>query len=294
MVQVTLLMIHLNQVLPRRAWTRKVPLFLKDPNQCTILFNEELHEAIGTARVVKTFNHFSSTIKKNGTSSRTICEKFYKTDGLHPNRTGSKLLGALISKCVYKALKNRKADTPNVLSEVVPAALRSGVENRSKAQTVPEIHQPRSTLPRMVIRNTFTPPPPIDDLEHYPSLPKLQGVPKVIVQRFGLIAQPLVIRSAKFLQECSRKVAHSRNTLSFAKSVLIFSNERSFFSVFAPLQCLDHIPFELLLFGLSRYSTPEKMRALACLVPEISTETNLVHDVGLCTPLILSQAYDPT
>ena len=91
----------------------------------------------------------------------------------------------------------------------------------------------------------------------------LQGVPKVIVQRFGLIARPLVIRSAKFLRECSRKVAHSRNTLSFAKSAFIFSNERSFFPVFAPLQCLDHIPFELLLFGLSRYSTPEKMRALA-------------------------------
>ena len=172
MVQVTLLMIHLNQVLPRRAWTRKVPLFLKDPNQCTILFNEELHEAIGTAHVVKTFSHFSSTMKKNGRSSRTICEKFYKTDGLHPNRTGSKLLGALISKCVYKALKSGKANTPNVLSEVVPAALQSGVGNRSKTETVPEIHQPRSTLPRMVIRNTFTPPPPMDDLQHYPSLPR--------------------------------------------------------------------------------------------------------------------------
>ena len=135
MVQVTLLMIHLNQVLPRRAWTRKVPLFHKEPNHCTILFNEELHEAIGTARVVKTFNHFSSTMKKNGTSSRTICEKFYKTDGLHPNRTGSKLLGALISKCVYKALKSGKADTPNVLSEVVPAALRSGVGNSSKSNS---------------------------------------------------------------------------------------------------------------------------------------------------------------
>ena len=170
-------MIHLNQVLPRRAWTRKVPLFLKDPNQCTMVFNDELHEAIGTTRVVKTFNHFSSTIKKNGTSSRTICEKFYRTDGLHLNRTGSKLLGALISKCVYKALKSGKADTPNVPSEVVRAALRSGVGigNRSQAQTVPEIHQPRSTLPRMVIRNTFTPPPPMDDLEHYPSLPEQSG-----------------------------------------------------------------------------------------------------------------------
>ena len=165
------LMIHLNQVLPRRAWTRKVPLFLKDPNQCTIVFNEELHETVGTARVVKTFSHFSSSVKKNGTSSRTICEKFYKTDGLHPNRTGSKLLGALISKCVYKAMKSGKAETLNVLSEAVPVPVRSVVENRSKAQTISEIHQPKSTLPRMIIRNSITPPPPMDDIDQYPPLP---------------------------------------------------------------------------------------------------------------------------
>ena len=56
-----------------------------------------------------------------------------------------------------------------------------------------------------------------------------------------------------------------RNRRSF------FSNERSFLTFFVPLQCLDHIPFELLLFGLSRYEMPEKIRALACLVFEIST-----------------------
>ena len=171
----SLLMIYLNQVLPRRAWTRKVPLFLKDPNHCTKVFNEELHETIGTARVVKTFNQFGSSMKKNGKSSTTICEKFYKTDGLHPNRTGSKLLGALISKCVYKALKSGKAETPNVanvLSEVVPVPVRSVVANRSKAQTISEIHQPKNTLPRMIMRNSITPPPPIEDTDQYPPLPK--------------------------------------------------------------------------------------------------------------------------
>ena len=122
----------------------------------------------------------------------------------------------------------------------------------------------------------------------------IQGVPKVIVQRFGLIARPLAIRSAKFLRKCSRKVAHSRNTLRLAKLAFIFSNERSFFTIFIPLQSLDHIPSELILFGLSRYRTPEKMRALASLVFAISTGKNLVHDVGLCTALTLSQAYDPT
>ena len=122
----------------------------------------------------------------------------------------------------------------------------------------------------------------------------VQGVPKVIVQRFRLIARPPFIQSAKFLQECFRKVAHSRNTLRLAKSAFIFSNERSFFTFFVPLPCLDHIPFELHLFSLSRCMMPEKMRALVCLVLEISTKTYLVHDVGLCTPLLPSQACDPT
>ena len=63
---------------------------------------------------------------------------------------------------------------------------------------------------------------------HRPSIINLQ----VIVQRFGLIARPLVIRSAKFLRECFRKVAHSRNTLRFAKSAINFLNERSFFTFF--------------------------------------------------------------
>ena len=58
--------------------------------------------------------------------------------------------------------------------------------------------------------------------------------------------------------QSSRKVAHSRNILRFAKSTLIFSNERSFFMFFVPLQRLDKIPIELLLFGLPRYHTLEK------------------------------------
>ena len=91
------------------------------------------------------------------------------------------------------------------------------------------------------------------------------------MQRFGLIARPVIIWSAKFLRECSRKVAHSRNSIVLAKSMFIFLNERSFFTFFAPLTCLDHIPFELLLFGPTRYEISEKIRALACLVFEIST-----------------------
>ena len=56
-----------------------------------------------------------------------------------------------------------------------------------------------------------------------------------------------------------------------AKSMLIFLNERSFFTFFTHLTCLDHIPIVLLLFGPSRYEISEKIRALACPLFEIST-----------------------
>ena len=97
------------------------------------------------------------------------------------------------------------------------------------------------------------------------------------MQRFGLIARPVIIWSAKFPRECSRKVAHSRNSMVLAKSMFIFLNERSFFTFFAPLTCLDHIPFELLLFGPTRYNISEKIRALACRLFEISTVKVYVH-----------------
>ena len=69
-----------------------------------------------------------------------------------------------------------------------------------------------------------------------------------------------------------------------------FLNERSFCTFFAPLTCLDHIPFELLLFGPTRYEISEKIRALACPLYEISTVKVYVHDVGLCTASTISQA----
>ena len=53
--------------------------------------------------------------------------------------------------------------------------------------------------------------------------------------------------------------------------VHFFLNERSFFTFSALLTCLDHIPFELLLFGPMRYEISEKIRALACPLHEIST-----------------------
>ena len=72
-----------------------------------------------------------------------------------------------------------------------------------------------------------------------------------------------------------------------------FLNERSFFMFFAPFTCLDHIPFDLLLFGPMRYKIAEKIRALACPLFEISTVKVYVHDVGLCTASTISQARQP-
>ena len=56
----------------------------------------------------------------------------------------------------------------------------------------------------------------------------------------------------------------------FSEIDVHFLNERSFFTFFALLTCLDHIPFELLLFGPTRYEISEKIRALACPLNEIS------------------------
>ena len=80
-----------------------------------------------------------------------------------------------------------------------------------------------------------------------------------------------------------------------ARSMFFFLfNELSFFTFFAPLTCLNHIPFDLLFFGPTRYEISEKIRALECPLFEISTVKVYVPDVGLCTASTISQACDPT
>ena len=79
----------------------------------------------------------------------------------------------------------------------------------------------------------------------------------------------------------------------FSEINVHFLNERSFFTFFAPLTCLDHIPFDLILFGPTRYEISEKIRALAYPMFEISTVKVYVHDVGLCTASTISQARQP-
>ena len=75
--------------------------------------------------------------------------------------------------------------------------------------------------------------------------------------------------------------------------MFIFLNERSFFTFFALLTCLDHILFELLLFGPTRYEISGKIRALEYPLFEMSTDKVYVHDAGLCTARTISQAQLP-
>ena len=87
------------------------------------------------------------------------------------------------------------------------------------------------------------------------------------MQRFRLIARRLTIQSENLF----RYVPEMKLIRG------IHYNLRNRHSFFRPLAVPgSQAPFELLLFGLSRYIMPEKMRALACLVFEISTETHLI------------------
>ena len=119
-------------------------------------------------------------------------------------------------------------------------------------------------------------------------------VPKVIVQRFGLVARPVIVWSAGFLRECSGGVAHSGGSVVLAGSTFVFLSGRSFFAFFVLLACLDRIPFGLLLFGPARCGISGGIGALACPLFGMSTVGVCVRGVGLCTAGTVSQACDPT
>ena len=152
---------------PRRNWTRNVPLFNKNPNDCATVFNEELHAALGTSRVVRLFNHFASSRKDwhggLGGTSPTICPKFYGNDGLHFNSTGSKLLGALVSRSVFKAMRKEPtqiAETPYIMQDL----------DRPTASGV-NLEPSHNSRPRILFADISSPPPPVSDHHHYPPLP---------------------------------------------------------------------------------------------------------------------------
>ena len=122
---------------------------------------------LGKNRVVKVFGHFSSgrkyCSKGSPEISTSICEKFYVGDGLHLNTTGSKLLGALISKTIARASQRDKMDPDtNTIIQKKSEATCSG------SGSVPETHQPVRTY--INFTENHTPPPPTDNLNHFPHL----------------------------------------------------------------------------------------------------------------------------
>ena len=164
------------QVLPRRRWTRDVPLFHVNPNHCAMTFNEELHGIVGNHRVIRVFNQFSSNGRGNShkDSLPTICRKFFMRDGLHPNDTGSQLLGALISQSVFKTLK--EVNSPQRLPasrERRQEECASVVQSEEPAVSPVRLTQSKSELPQMIFRNSCVPPPPMEDPHHFPLLSPL-------------------------------------------------------------------------------------------------------------------------
>ena len=145
-------------------------MFSKDPNLCASNFNEELLACVGPERLVETFRHFSrsSQNKNNGAAAATICKKFYRGDGLHPNQTGSQLLGALISRSVCRALECERSRTSASPPRTVRSKKDVTVENVCSG--LPVIPPP-ALPPRMIFIDAHAPPPPMDDIYHFPALP---------------------------------------------------------------------------------------------------------------------------
>ena len=88
------------------------------------------------------------------------------------------------------------------------------------------------------------------------------NVPKV---RVYCSASDHLIRKI-FLGVC-RDIHWFEEYLKIIEIYVHFFNERSFYAFLTPLTCLDHMPFELLLFGPSRYKFTVKIRALAVIIP---------------------------
>ena len=123
---------------------------------------------LGKDRVVKLFGHFSSGRRHRSDSgpamSSPICEKFYTNDGLHLNTTGSRLLGALISKTIAKSSQKANPDTNSKIQKQSEAMCSASLQSASKT------HQPISARRYINFTETCAPPPLIDNLSHFPHL----------------------------------------------------------------------------------------------------------------------------
>ena len=149
-----------------------MPLFHKEPNLCASIFNEELHASIGNHRVIRLFKHFTATGRLwhggLGGASPAICTKFYVSDGLHFNMTGSKLLGALISQFIFKDKEARSTQNVPYMCEKPTASIRSSAS--ALIQETAYVPQPH------IVFSDTSPPPPSTDLNQYPPLPGSERV----------------------------------------------------------------------------------------------------------------------
>ena len=181
-------------------------------------FNEELHVTVGTHRVIPAFNQFSSSGRGNShkDSLPTICRKFYMKDGLHPNETGSQLLGALISQSVFKTLK--EVNSPKRLPasrERRPEECASSVQSEEPAVSPARLTQSKSALPQMIFRSSYVPPPPMEDPHHFPLLsPLVDGAgtrsPCVLTGFSEAIKREVTISTPPTEQQPLPEIRHNR------------------------------------------------------------------------------------
>lgn len=123
--------------------------------------------------MIRLFKHFAGNEKYwhggPGGGSPTVCWKFYGNDGLHFNSTGSELLGALISRFLFKAFKEKQTAIPKAPSTQKPCG---SPPSTAKLESVHGISSP----PRIVFAGASSPPPSAADPHHYPPLTDLDIV----------------------------------------------------------------------------------------------------------------------
>ena len=174
--------------------------------------------------MIRVFNQFSSSGRGDGQkdSLPTICKKFYRRDGLHPNETGSQLLGALISQSVFKALKEGKTPSSNLLRS--PVCVENKPEGIGSAISVRRTYsQSKSALPQMIFRDTYSPPPPLEDPHHYPHLSPLvneletnsrpedvSSFPLVLSGYSEAVKREVIVSTALPVQQPLHRVRHTR------------------------------------------------------------------------------------
>ena len=191
-----------------------MPLFHKEPNLCASIFNEELHASIGNHRVIRLFKHFTATGRLwhggLGGASPAICTKFYVSDGLHFNMTGSKLLGALMSQFIFK-------DKEKKPSQNVPVCEKPTASIRPPASAL--IEEPAYvTRPRIVFSDTSL-PPPSTDLNQYPPLPGSERVGLAVAEHALLTGYSDAASKVPLPQEIVKRTSCNRKC-KFLVSIL--------------------------------------------------------------------------